>query len=311
MTLTVIIPAYNRERFIEGCIRSLVAGGVEDTEMLVVDDGSSDNTASIVENLCAEMPFLRLIRQENRGPGGARNTGMREATGDWIWFIDSDDHVVPGAIPYIISSIKAYPGVDTFVISETWTYDDPSKNYQDIPLPPAKADLSGKEVLKDWIFPVWGPHRFVFRRSMLENPRLAFPVKIRHEDEYFGLVLAYFSERMHILDKSVYHYIQHDDSIMSTADIHNAEDIFKIFLAMAEFVDSDAVAPEDRPWLNGRLSRWTVGTLKTYRGKDGYSDVIRPILSVIRKEYNRRSGTLPFHIRFRDNLRMLRAQFRK
>ena len=186
MTLTVIIPAYNRERFIEGCIRSLVAGGVEDTEMLVVDDGSSDNTASIVENLCAEMPFLRLIRQENRGPGGARNTGMTEATGDWIWFIDSDDHVVPGAIPYIISSIKAYPGVD-----------------------------------------------------------------------------------------------------------------------------SDAVAPEDRPWLNGRLSRWTVGTLKTYRGKDGYSDIIRPILPVIRKEYNRRSGTLPFHIRFRDNLRMLRALIRR
>ena len=311
MTLSIIIPAYNRERFIEGCIRSLVAGGVTDTEILVVDDGSTDNTAAIVEELCGEIPCLRLIRQENRGAGAARNAGAKAASGDWIWFIDSDDNVIPGGLLYIHDAIRTYPDVDTLVISETWTFDDPSRNYLDIPLPPEKADLSGKEALQKEVFPYWGPHRFVFRRALLDNPWLYFPEHALQEDEYFGLVLVYSARRLHILDRSIYQYIQHESSMMANRTISNAQDYYKIFLEKAAFVDSDAVAEEDRPWLNALLSRWIVGNLLPFRGMEGYSEAIRPLLPNIRKEYNRRGRTLPLHRRIRDNLRFIRARFRK
>lgn len=311
MTLSIIIPAYNRERFIEGCIRSLVAGGVTDTEILVVDDGSTDNTAAIVGGLCEEIPSIRLIKQENQGPGAARNTGAKAASGEWIWFIDSDDTIIPGGLPYVHDAIRAYPDVDALVISETWTFDDPSRNYLDIPLPPKKADLSGKEALRNRVFPYWCPHRFIFRRHLLNNPWLYFPEHINHEDEYFGLVLVYLAKRLHILDKSIYHYIQHEGSIMSSVNINNVRDYYGIFLAKAAFVDSDAVEEKDRRWLNGLISRWIVGNLRTFRGMDGYAEVIHPLLPLIRKEYNRRCHALPLYRRIRDNLRFFRARFRK
>ena len=90
--VSVVIPAYNCETFVEASVRSAMAQSVRDIEILVVDDGSTDGTAAVVEALCREDERVNLIRPgENRGVAEARNLGVRSARADWVAFLDSDD----------------------------------------------------------------------------------------------------------------------------------------------------------------------------------------------------------------------------
>lgn len=86
-TVSVVIPAFNAEKFIGETLQSALAQTYRALEIIVVDDGSTDRTAELSESLAG----IRVIRQANAGPGSARNTGIRAASGDWIAFLDSDD----------------------------------------------------------------------------------------------------------------------------------------------------------------------------------------------------------------------------
>jgi glycosyltransferase involved in cell wall biosynthesis len=92
-SISVVIPAYNRERTVLTAIRSVLWQTLPPTEVIVVDDGSTDATAAVVEGLGE--PAVRLVRQPNGGISAARNTGIREARCDWVAFQDSDDEWVP------------------------------------------------------------------------------------------------------------------------------------------------------------------------------------------------------------------------
>lgn len=91
--VSIIIPAYNREKEIVGCIKSLINQTLKEIEIIVIDDGSSDNTGAVVESF--DDNRIKLIRTENRGQGLARNTGIDAAKGEYIGFVDSDDDVSP------------------------------------------------------------------------------------------------------------------------------------------------------------------------------------------------------------------------
>ncbi|MDR3179633.1 MAG: glycosyltransferase, partial [Holosporaceae bacterium] len=94
--MSVVIPAYNAAGTIWRCIRSLDAAlGQIEHEILVVDDASTDNTAAVVQKLTEVYKNVRLIQQENnQGPGPARNRGLKEARGEFLWFVDADDEVI-------------------------------------------------------------------------------------------------------------------------------------------------------------------------------------------------------------------------
>ncbi|MDP3313044.1 glycosyltransferase family 2 protein [Lutibacter sp.] len=88
MLLSVIIPVYNVEKYIEKCILSVIDSNmqIEDYEIIVVDDGSHDKSVSIVRNNMLSFPQIKLISQKNKGLGGARNTGVLHASGDYVLF---------------------------------------------------------------------------------------------------------------------------------------------------------------------------------------------------------------------------------
>jgi glycosyltransferase involved in cell wall biosynthesis len=90
---SVVIPAYNVQRYVARCLRSVLRQSYRPSEVLVYDDGSTDRTAAIVERFARTHPELRLIRQANSGQGAIRNRGIAEATGDHVLFVDSDDEL--------------------------------------------------------------------------------------------------------------------------------------------------------------------------------------------------------------------------
>ena len=91
--VSIIVPAYNREKEIAGCIKSLINQTLREIEIIIIDDGSTDNTSAVVESFSDNR--ITLIKTENRGQGLARNTGIEAAKGEYIGFVDSDDDVSP------------------------------------------------------------------------------------------------------------------------------------------------------------------------------------------------------------------------
>ncbi len=99
MKLSIIIPVYNTREYLGKCLDSVIYPGLSDYEIIVVNDGSTDDSADIASDYAARFPsMLRLITTENGGLGHARNAGMAEASGDFVFFLDSDDFLAPGAV---------------------------------------------------------------------------------------------------------------------------------------------------------------------------------------------------------------------
>lgn len=109
MKISVIIPAYNIADCIERCIKSVCAQTHEDIEILVIDDGSTDDTARIAKDLAAGDPRIRVISKENGGTSSARNLGIKEAAGEYIGFVDADDYVSPDMYEKLLNMLTDPP----------------------------------------------------------------------------------------------------------------------------------------------------------------------------------------------------------
>lgn len=112
MFFSVVIPLYNKERQIAGTLRSVFAQTCADYEIIVVDDGSTDGSAAVVESL--HDPRIRLIRQANAGVSAARNLGIAEARGEYVALLDADDEWRPEYLATIADLIRRYPQCDVF-----------------------------------------------------------------------------------------------------------------------------------------------------------------------------------------------------
>ena len=111
--LSIVIPTFNYAQFVERAINSVLSQMSEKAELIVVDDGSSDNTPDVLAALMAMgCQRFRCLRQENAGPAAARNHGFSRSVGRFILFLDADDELLPGAIDKIVQAIEADPGAD-------------------------------------------------------------------------------------------------------------------------------------------------------------------------------------------------------
>ena len=105
--ITVVIPLYNKETSIAQSLKSVLSQEYDDFEVVIVDDGSTDGSVGVVEAM--NDPRIRLIKQENGGPSKARNTGVKNAKGEWILFLDADDELLPGALRMFRDAINSHP----------------------------------------------------------------------------------------------------------------------------------------------------------------------------------------------------------
>src|ERR1700742_2594037 len=105
MRVSVVVPLYNKARFVRRTIDSILGQRFTDFEVIVVNDGSSDGGEKIVEAISD--PRLRLISQPNAGPGAARNRGLAEARGEYVAFLDSDDEWLPDFLTIAVSALDA------------------------------------------------------------------------------------------------------------------------------------------------------------------------------------------------------------
>lgn len=91
--ISFIVPCYNVESYITTCVDSIVGQNFQNIEIVLVDDGSSDNTGTICDEYAEKDNRIHVIHQKNQGVSIARNVGLEVAKGEWIWFVDSDDYI--------------------------------------------------------------------------------------------------------------------------------------------------------------------------------------------------------------------------
>lgn len=114
-TISVICPTYNSEKYVSDTIRSVLNQATPPFELIVSDDGSTDETLKVVERMTKDALFtVRVLKNPHQGPGAARNAGIRAAQGEWIAFLDSDDRWHTGKIAHVLEAITEHPEVNFF-----------------------------------------------------------------------------------------------------------------------------------------------------------------------------------------------------
>lgn len=106
MTISIIIPVYNTEAYIPACVESILSQSYSDFEVILIDDGSTDGSGVICDEYARRDCRVRVFHKENGGVSSARNLGLDNASGEWIFFVDSDDQVLPGGLQTMVDCIS-------------------------------------------------------------------------------------------------------------------------------------------------------------------------------------------------------------
>src|SRR5690625_1653273 len=104
--ISVIIPVYNVENYLVECMKSVVNQTYENIEIIAIDDGSTDNSLKILEDFALRNDNLTIVSQENSGQSVARNKGIKKAQGKYIYFLDSDDYILPQTFEQLINTLE-------------------------------------------------------------------------------------------------------------------------------------------------------------------------------------------------------------
>lgn len=233
MKLSIVIPVYNVEPFIRGTLESIYKQGVDESlfEVIVVNDGTPDNSMAIVEMFADAHTNLAIINQKNQGLSAARNSGIKVAKGDYIWVVDSDDSITENSISQALGEITRHPYVEMFCFDLNEQRED---NFTPTTLfsKPSYCKYYGEE--HDGYFycrklPTGVSPKFLFSRSFLQKNGLLFTPGIYHEDQDF-LIRCYTKAKCILPLKHIwYNYnIRESGSITSTFKIKRFYDLLWI-----------------------------------------------------------------------------------
>ncbi len=220
--ISIICPVYNAEKTIVNMINSVLSQTYSRLELIIVDDVSSDRTPQIIEDAAKNDDRIVFIKNSsNTGPGPAKNLAIKNATGDYITFIDGDDWIEPSAYEELLNAISS---VDADVAVMGYSQDFLDKNdklkYSVKILPP---DLSGNgnaaetvvllDCAKVFSF-CWNK---LFRASIIKDTFVEFPPIMHSEDFFFNTALLPYIKKTAVLKKSLYHYIKPQKETLTTS----------------------------------------------------------------------------------------------
>ena len=214
MKLSIIVPVYNVEKYLEECVDSLLNQTMKDLEIFLVDDGSTDRSGAIADRFAKENPDrVHTLHLENGGQGRARNAALPMAQGDYIGFVDSDDWIERDMYEKMLDRAEQ-TGADVVVCDFLEHYADGREQtlpacFQDHPLSAAGSSCNK-----------------IFRRSLVGD--LRFPEGLWYEDFYFSAVMLLRSKRTEFIPAPLYVYRRGQESTMHNNNARKNLDMLKI-----------------------------------------------------------------------------------
>lgn len=270
MTLSIIIPVFNVESYLENCIDSVLAQISDQCEIILVDDGSYDKCPQICDRYSEQYSNVSVIHQKNQGLSSARNTGIAKAKGDYLLFLDSDDILLPDVIRIVEETISSNPFAEAFFFAYKELIGD---NLTDEVKGSAFSVLNGcysttseeserfvSECLELW--PAW---RTIVKNSFIKASGLTFPVGLIHEDVDWTARLFLSTNIIGIFDIPIIGYrIKRVGAITEKIKYKSFDNTYNIVNSLLETMDSfknDKI----KPILCERLSQACFSMLRAWK----------------------------------------------
>ena len=222
--ISVIVPIYNVERFLEKCVNSILNQTYKNLEIILVDDGSKDNSGKIADELSKKDDRIKVIHKENGGLSSARNEGMKYVTGDYVAFLDSDDCIIPDFYEYLYNMIQKYDvqiaqGLFLRIPDEQIDEVDSIISRKNEQIEICERVLTKKEALETLYGVKEGPYiqevvvwNKLYKKEILNN--IVFPVGKLHEDEFTTHKILFNCDKIAVSNRIIHGYMQTKNSIM-------------------------------------------------------------------------------------------------
>lgn len=211
--ISVIVPIYNVENYLDRCIESIVNQTYSNLEIILIDDGSPDNCPQMCDRWSEKDNRIVVVHKSNGGLSDARNVGLTIATGEYIAFVDSDDWIHAQYVEYLYKAIKEYK-VDLAACNIRKVYTDNHKEEVHTPLMRAYSTEEALETLiKGDLFRAVVWNKLYHKNLLCEE---LFEIGRYHEDEFFTYRVMGKTDKMIYVDAELYYYFQREGSIMNS-----------------------------------------------------------------------------------------------
>lgn len=237
--ISVIVPIYNVEEYLERCLDSIVAQDFSDYEVILINDGSTDHSAQMASLYAKKHPIFKYVSQPNGGLSSARNKGITLARGKYLCFIDSDDAIEPNYLKKLYDVAETYSAdivisrftrhwIKSDITIKQWFKKRPGVYDSKVLLHSLIRDLTVH-------FYVWNK---LYRHTLFTEHNISFP-KMRFEDMATVPKLFFYSNKIAVIPDYLYNYTKRKNSIVSEMSLVNLNDYVKAFCKLRLFLDQN------------------------------------------------------------------------
>lgn len=282
MELSIIIPVYNVEKYIEKCLESIYNQGADKKrfEVIVVNDGTKDHSIERIQPIIDHNDNCILINQDNQGLSVARNTGLKNAKGNYVWFVDSDDQLAPEALNPVLDLLKERK--EDIIAFNVLKRDEVSgADKEAVPFVNMSRkcffdhSYTGEEALG--MFHKGLVQRYIIRRDFLFDKKLYFLPGVWYEDDQLLVRLFCFVKDLYV--SSIYSYIyliRKSGSIMTSTSIKSINDSFVLIESWKSFKNDLELIDLMKHWVDFNIFRYYYFILSHQESRiDGYSECLR------------------------------------
>jgi glycosyltransferase, group 2 family protein len=220
--VSVIIPVYNVENYLRKCLDSLVNQTLKDIEIIVVNDGTTDNSQEIINEYVKKYPKKVVsIIQENGGQGAARNTGLLHAKGEYIGYVDSDDYVEENMYEELYKKAKEEDS-DIVICGNNVV----KENYE---------LFSKEDVDKEFLLGKMAVWNKIYKKNIIVDNKIQFRSKVWYEDLDFTMKVYFSSKKISYVDKPLYNYLLREGSTMNNNNIKRNLELIEAFDSLIDY----------------------------------------------------------------------------
>ena len=263
---SIIVPVYNTEKYLKRCLDSIKSQTFKDYEVIIVNDGSTDNSSDIISKYS-----YKVINQENQGLSMARNNGVKEASGDYLIFLDSDDYIEKDLLEEINNSLSNNPDLVRYQIKEVFDNKD-NINYEETPFD-NKNGVEAFKLITNYHF-VENAWAYAIKREFYLKEKFSFKKGTYHED--FGLIplVIIKSKIVNSINYVGYCYYQRDGSIMNSSDYSKTKkkvkDFYNHYLYLTKEINKTKL---DKTYFMSFISNSLILKITELNGRD-YKDAL-------------------------------------
>ena len=246
--LSIIVPVYNDGEHIEDCLNSLL-NQIREVDIIVVDDGSTDSTASIIKKICEEHSNVYYYTKENNGIASARNFGVDKVQTEYFGFLDSDDTCKEDMSEKMLNEIEKQ-NADICFSNFTWLYENGKrKESKDV------FYLNKKDIFSKMYATLWNK---IYRTKWFRDTKIQFPSGYRYEDASVLYRLVPYMNKVAYVDESFVEYYQRKGSITHTFNI-NINDMIYVFKGIVEYYKENNLFNEYKKEIEYVTTRFFLG----------------------------------------------------